>query len=361
MTRFPLLSVIVPVYNSSGSLSRCLRALQSSNYRNFELLVVDDCSSEDVRKIIECSGARYFRPDSRLRPAGARNLGAMHAQGEILVFVDAVVMVSNETLQTIVEDFQKNPSISALFGSYDDAPAEGNFFSQYKNLLHHYVHQTSNSRAVTFWTGCGAVRAEIFRELHGFDARMSSIEDIEFGLRLTQSGHSILLDKNLHVKHLKYWNLHGIIKSDVCDRAAPWAQLILEKGEMPRDLNLNYRARISGAAILPLAGLGGVVPISAYLGKNLLMWIILGCLSGVLLLLALNQDIYRFFWKKRGAGFALAIIPVHWLYYLYSGLVWIYCCGRHYLKMAVNLPSPRENYFPSRRFPVQRRPKRLVN
>ena len=62
-----------------------------------------------------------------------------------------------------------DPDMVALFGSYDDEPAETNLLSQYKNLLHHYVHQTSQEDAFSFWTGCGAIRRDIFMEMGGFN------------------------------------------------------------------------------------------------------------------------------------------------------------------------------------------------
>ena len=61
-----------------------------------------------------------------------------------------------------------------------------NFLSQYKNLLHHFVHQGSSSDATTFWAGCAAVDRKVFVDIGGFDAArydQPSIEDIEMGYR----------------------------------------------------------------------------------------------------------------------------------------------------------------------------------
>ncbi len=74
-------------------------------------------------------------------PARARNLGASQARGEILLFVDADVTIPPGAIGQVVKVFKREPGIAALFGSYDDEPAESNFLSQYRNLLHHYVHQ----------------------------------------------------------------------------------------------------------------------------------------------------------------------------------------------------------------------------
>lgn len=64
-----------------------------------------------------------------------------------------------------------HPVWAAIIGSYDDAPAAPNFLSQYKNLLHHYIHQTSNEEGFTFWGACGSIRREVFLAVGGFDKR----------------------------------------------------------------------------------------------------------------------------------------------------------------------------------------------
>jgi len=71
-----------------------------------------------------------------------------------------------------------------------------NFLSQYKNLLHHFVHQGSSSDATTFWAGCAAVDRKVFVDIGGFDAArydQPSIEDIEMGYRMLSQGHRVLL------------------------------------------------------------------------------------------------------------------------------------------------------------------------
>ena len=109
----------------------------------------------------------------------------------------------------IAAAFQASPNLAALFGSYDDEPFESNFLSQYKNLFHHYVHQTAKVDASTFWSGCGAIRREVFLAIGGFEEnyRRPTIEDIELGYRLKKTGHRIRLLKELQVKHLKRWEI----------------------------------------------------------------------------------------------------------------------------------------------------------
>ena len=338
----PILSVVVPVHNASRQLACCLQALQSSRCRDFELLVVDDCSTDSTPQVIHFHGARYIRTPHRIGPAGARNLGARHARGRILVFVDADVQVPPEALDLIAGNFARDPQLAAVFGSYDQAPAQPDFFSQYKNLVHHYVHQHSHENTASFWTGCGAIRKDLFEEFRGFNVGQyprPAIEDIELGHRLRASGHKVLLDKRLQVKHLKRWTLAGMLKSDIRDRAVPWSKLILNNGEIPRDLNLTYAARFSAAGTMLLAVLALALSLSARMPRTSVLLLACGSLATVLALISLNYGVYGFLWKRRGFAFAVTAMPIHWLYYFYSGLVWVGCWTAHHLGVAFRSPS----------------------
>ena len=189
------ISVIVPVYNGENFLNHCLDALLKSDYKSFEVIVVDDCSTDKSVDICIEKGVKVIKMSQNSGPAAARNHASKIAKGEILLFVDADVVVKENTLRKVEDAFENNPEISALFGSYDDEPKEQNFLSQYKNLQHHFVHQTSNREASTFWAGLGAVRRDAFLSIGGFDCKkfaVPSIEDIELGVRLRQDGKKIL-------------------------------------------------------------------------------------------------------------------------------------------------------------------------
>src|SRR5690606_36511625 len=133
-------------------------ALFASDYASFEVLVVNDGSTDDGPEIAAERGARVISTPRRSGPGAARNHAAEVAAGEILLFVDADVVVKHNTLRKFAENVAEQPEISAIFGSYDDEPAEQNFLAQYKNLQHHFVHQTSGKDASTFWSGLGAIR-----------------------------------------------------------------------------------------------------------------------------------------------------------------------------------------------------------
>jgi glycosyltransferase involved in cell wall biosynthesis len=251
--QIPLLSVIIPVHNGAATLARCLEAIAGARDANHECIVVDDSSTDDSAVIARSFPVRLLElSDGPLGPAYARNRGAEIACGDILFFVDADVLIAPDTLTKVVDSFFVDQGYDAVFGSYDDMPEAMNFLSQFKNLSHHFVHQNANEKAVTFWSGCGAIRRDLFLSTGGFDeARYPrpSIEDIELGSRLIRAGYNIRLDKSIQVKHLKHWTLRGMVESDIFDRGIPWTRLLLERRDVPNDLNLQHSQRLSALFI----------------------------------------------------------------------------------------------------------------
>jgi glycosyltransferase involved in cell wall biosynthesis len=230
----------------------CLEAARRAG--PFEIIVVDDGSSDQTPAIAQAYGVRLLKTGGRLGPAGARNLGAREAQGTILFFVDSDVQMYDGTVERVWDAFQNDGSLDAMIGSYDDSPADPDFLSQYKNLMHCYVHQRGRAEASTFWSGCGAIRRDVFLAHSGFsdNYRRPAIEDIELGYRLVQAGRKVRLDRELRVKHLKRWTFWGLVKTDIFDRGIPWSELILRDRNMPDDLNLQLSQRVSVALVYVL-------------------------------------------------------------------------------------------------------------
>lgn len=240
-------SVIIPVYNSEGTIGRCLAALRASSFRDFECLVVDDGSTDRTREIAAgAEGVRVIDSGGRLGPAKARNIGVRESGGEILVFLDADVAIHVHSLESMVRHFAEDPGLAAVMGSYDRAPGHPSFLSGYRNLLHAYYHTTGRRMASTFWAGCGAIRRTAFDAAGGFSESFErpSIEDIELGYRLRRAGQRILLDPEIQAKHLKVWTLSSMIRTDLWDRAVPWTELILRERHMPDDLNVSRWQRV---------------------------------------------------------------------------------------------------------------------
>jgi glycosyltransferase involved in cell wall biosynthesis len=310
----PSISVIIAYRNALAHLDRCLAAVRGSRHQNYELILVDDASTDESSRIAGRYTDRIITLPSRCGPAAARNRAAEQAQAEILFFVDADVICFPNTLDIVDGIFQQNPDLDAVIGSYDDDPPETNFLSRYKNLTHHFVHQKGSTEASTFWTGCGGIRRQVFMSMKGFDEayRVPSIEDIELGYRLKRAGKRILLCKHLVVKHAKRWTLPSLLRSDVMGRAIPWTVLQLSYGEILDDLNLERTQRAS-AFLVCLAALLGMLGLLRW-------WFSLGITLCLVPVLYWNRDLYQFYHRCGGLWFAMRATVMHWVYYIYSAL-----------------------------------------
>lgn len=230
----PTLTAVIPATNAPATLAACLAAVHAA-----------DDPPEQVVVVTEGGG-----------PAEARNAGAREATGEVLVFVDADVLPHADVFSRIRKTFDTEPTLVALFGSYDDDPRAPGAVSAFRNLLHHHVHQQGAGAATTFWAGLGAVRTEAFEAAGGFDAArypLPSVEDIDLGTRLAASGSEIVLDPAVQGTHLKEWTLPGMVRNDFWQRGVPWVELVLRHRRGSSALNLGWRHRISTAASLAAA------------------------------------------------------------------------------------------------------------
>ena len=259
----------MPVYNGAEFIPQSLPPLVDMMHRGeiLEVIVVDDGSTDGSKQMAETMGAKVLSSGGRLGPGGARNQAANSALGDILWFVDADVVVHSDAARRLAIGFDVE-QIVAVFGSYDSNPPARNFFSQYKNLVHHYYHNRAKDEAHTFWSGCGAVRRAAFLSCGGFDVeryQYPSIEDIELGHRMIKAGGRIRLLRDVQCTHLKVWRFWNLIHTEIFRRAIPWSRLIVTSGEgIPNDLNVGVaeqaRAVLAGTLLLAiLASLAGYI------------------------------------------------------------------------------------------------------
>jgi glycosyltransferase involved in cell wall biosynthesis len=307
-------SVIIPVHRIDKAFNECINSVIKILRENDELIVIADGIDINSLSFLTSSNVKVISTGKISGPAIARNSGAQIAKNDLLFFVDSDVKVQPDALQKIAAIFNRDKKLKAIIGSYDDKPADPHFISQYKNLFHHYIHQTSSNNASTFWGACGVIRKDIFLQLGGYDENYSqpSIEDIELGYRIFYAGHKIILYKDLQIKHFKRWTFKSLIKTDFFNRALPWTKLIYRHNSFLNDLNLKSSSRISVIFIF----LSLLFTAGSFWQSEFLIFAGILCL----LLLIINFPVYRFFYKKRGLLFALKVIPLHWLYFVYSGL-----------------------------------------
>jgi hypothetical protein len=279
-------SVIVPATDRPTTLPRCRAAILAAADPPDEVLVIEDLPPTG--------------------PGAARNAGAARARGSILVFVDSDVVVSPDAFTRIRMAFAADPELTAVFGCYDDSPSPHGVVSTFRNLLHHHMHVRSSGLASTFWAGLGAIRADDFFAVGGFDERRfrsPSVEDIDLGLRLHETGRRVTLDPNIRGQHLKRWSLWDMVVTDMVLRGVPWTVLLLEHGPGAARLNASRRHRLSAAlCAVAVAALAARRPRLALLPA-----------SGFL---RINMSFYGLLMRRAGPRAALAGIGLHILHNL---------------------------------------------
>jgi len=104
-----LVSIVIPTYNEERDIRRTLEALSSLSYVAIEILVVDDSSDStpDIVLEYEKCGVRLIRPEIKNGRCGARNLGILSAHGEIVVILNADVLLPHDFIERILSHYEK--------------------------------------------------------------------------------------------------------------------------------------------------------------------------------------------------------------------------------------------------------------
>ena len=310
-----MVSIIIPYYNAAETLRQAVESVCRTDYPNYEIITVDDGSEDDSFETIADLPCIHVRNTQRSGAAVTRNIGAQACSGSILFFMDADVVMLPDTLRRAVRNFNDDDGLAAVFGEYTLDTVPGNFVSQYKNMVHHYTHQTSDEQAATFWSGCGAIRTDIFHLIGRFNEGYSaaSVEDIELGYRLYQNKQRIRLDKSIRVTHAKRYTLWSLIKSDLVYRAIPWTKLMARRGIFRADLNLKPHNIFSGIILAIL------IPWAIFVSAKYLheLWYLLPAMAFLMLLL-LNIDIFSYVYRFKGLRFLFCFVIMYTVTYIYS-------------------------------------------
>ena len=311
----PLLSIVTPIHNSTKTLKAYLDSVFASQFQDFELIIVNDCSDDGPEAILKSFKVVYKKLDQRSFSAQARNQGVNIARADLILFLDSDIIVPATVLGDVMEVFNNHPGIAGLIGSYDDAPGGSNMTSQFKFLLHHYTHQHEAQYVNSFWTGCGAIRKSVFNAVGGFNAPFlhgNSIHDIELGYRLRKNNLTIYNAKHIQVKHLKVLDLREWIYTDICIRGVPWITIMLNY----KDLSLKLNANVSG--IISLISAWSIV---ALMGASFISgFFMYGALIMLAVFLAINGPLFKFFAQKKNFLFSLICVFYLFVYYINCGV-----------------------------------------
>ena len=311
-------AVIIPAYRASDTIVDCLEAILASTRKATEIIVYNDGLTDNLSKIKLAPNVRVItNHGAPVGPARGRNAGSRESICEVLTFVDADVIVAKDAFRLLLGEMEGDTQICAAFGSYDHTPRVRRLAALYANLRHHWVHQSGEREAVTFWAGLGAVRREAFWAVGGFDEgpSISKIEDIELGTRLKREHWRIRLVPEALGTHCKDWTVAQLWRTDIFHRAIPWAQLLASGTCAGGHLNGATRERWSAVfAYLSLLALFGCF---------LSVWSGVGLMFCVFLYLFLNRELFQLLLRRGGVMALLAGVPLHWIYHLYASAVFV--------------------------------------
>ena len=318
-------TVVVPAYNAGETLDACLGALARAEPAPAEIILYDDGSTDETRRIARAHGARVITGTAQAGPAVGRNAGVRAARTDRVVVVDADVVVEPDApgrLAAAIED-----DVVASFGAYAGEAQVSRLAGRYANLRHHHTHVAASDKtdgeAETFWSGLGAVCRRSFLRVGGFDEAFERpcVEDVELGLRLRQEGRiRIVPDAQGH--HLKDWTLRQLWHTDIHCRALPWSAMIAE-GRIPATLNTDRTEQIK-------SGLAHLVWLFA-LGALLVPAILVGSAICLVAYLWMNRRFLRVL-ARDGGALVVAGSALHLAYHLYASVTCALVLATHGLR-----------------------------
>lgn len=256
------ISVIIPAYNASRTIAACIVGALSGVVKPLEVIVVDDCSTDDTATIVETLVARH--PDVvklicapvNAGPSRARNIGAASAKGSYYFFIDSDTEMLPDTLQNFL---RRIPEADAVSGIYHPEPLNDGAVPRYKSyLLAYFFGRRGVFDHDVFIASSAGIRAEVFHAVGGFNESLPwgmDVENEEFGNRIVVK-YRMLMDPSVNVRH--YFPGFGKLTRTYFHRVSLWMELFLKRrrfekgGSATMGMGLSTAAAAAGVVTLPL-------------------------------------------------------------------------------------------------------------
>jgi glycosyltransferase involved in cell wall biosynthesis len=258
----PRVSVIVPTHNRRDSLARALRSIDAQHFRDFEIVVIDDGSSDGTAEWLQANrpSASLIHLSPSAGAAAARNRGIQNATGDIIAFLDDDDMWHAAYLQSQIMQFDAHPEADLCTTAHVEIDASGTVsHPELRPLQHHaqpLLYLLAESPIHTL--SVVACRRSAFERIGLFDESLSIVHDLDWYLRLVASGgkmqHSpiALVERSVPgglVTHHRAWfaeerSVHqrafatnritpGHRRMIRASRALLFARIALMKGDLP--------------------------------------------------------------------------------------------------------------------------------
>jgi cellulose synthase/poly-beta-1,6-N-acetylglucosamine synthase-like glycosyltransferase len=228
VTEAPFISVVVPAFEASRTIENCVRALRAQTLprEQYELIVVDDGSTDDTASRARLAGARVVRLARNMGAAAARNAGIAIARGDAVVFTDADCEPTPQFLAALT-DHLRDPEVGGSKGVYlsKQRGLIARFVQlEYESRYRHTARHSSLDFVDTY--ACCFRRTDII-SVGGFDARFRVGEDQEMSFRLAEAGVRVRFAPEARTYHLHCENLWVYLRKKF--RIARWKVRVLRR------------------------------------------------------------------------------------------------------------------------------------
>ena len=190
--REPLVSIVIPTYNSARYLRACLKSIRRQTYRNIEVVVVDRGSRDGTVEIAREFGARVYVIKARER-SEQKNYGARVARGDYLYFVDSDFILHRDVVKECVELARKGYQAVIVLNISDPRPSIWAKARYYERLSYY---GSGTYEAARF------IKKELFHKVGGFDEELYANEDYDLNIRLSRDKATIGRTKRTFEVHL---------------------------------------------------------------------------------------------------------------------------------------------------------------
>ena len=209
MEERPLVSIIIVNYNGKAHLEKCLLSITKSSYKNYEVILVDNNSSDSSIEFVQKNypSVNVIKLDNNYGFAEPNNIGAKSAKGQLLLFLNNDTITTPDFIRELVNAAEESPEV-AIFQSLLLKPdgsidSSGDFIDMYGRA---YSSREKTSEIKNIMSARGAslmVRKEVFWDLDGFDKNyFATFEDVDLGLRAWIWGYRVVLVPKSIVYHL---------------------------------------------------------------------------------------------------------------------------------------------------------------
>ncbi|GAB4545230.1 MAG: hypothetical protein Fur0020_14350 [Thermodesulfovibrionia bacterium] len=294
------ISVVIPNFNGASTISKCLMSVLSSDYKSFEVIVVDDFSDDGSIDEIKGIPCKLIRLQRRSGTSRARNTGAINSRGEFIFFIDSDCILKKDTLSIINRTISDVGRDVIIGGTYSTMPYDRGFFNQFQAIFVNYFETKRCDSPDYIAAHAMVINREIFIKSGGFpESFMPIIEDVEFSHRLKEMGHRLIINPHIEVMHIFNFDLKRSVKNAI-RKTMFWSMYSLKKRDVFND---------SGTASLELKAsvVTLLLNMPLFLGWLFTMNAIFLYIAIALLYLniVINSGLFKAFYKAGGLNFGI--------------------------------------------------------